>query len=832
MNKLMVMTKKISLSCTVSLVAMSVFAASATASAEDTKSLLEAQRNFSLVEQPLNQALANFSVQTNLLIVAPSNLVNGISAPAVSGTMSPSEALEKLLKGTGLGFSRGENGQVHIQQSYNMSAQSTQVGGDASTEKEEVSFILEEIIVTAEKRAESLQDIPIAISAYSSETIETRNIWGIADLKQLSPSLQYGRGDNNPYVSIRGIGAELPNLGAESGVAIAQDGVVFSTRFMFDASFMDVERVEVLRGPQGTISGRNATGGAINIHSKKPTDDFEGRVKFTLGSYNRFATESYVSGPIIEDKLLARIAMRTDQADGWLRNVFLGQDQNTINEVQIRASLLARPSENLEAYLILESAMDRGIKAAAVDGGRLRADTQSIPELFDVPGGDFKNLEFYADTPTSSDNYKKRQQAILKLTWDMGPSSTLVSTTGYVDLSASIAGDYDGTSIPVSEIPVVPIDAWQFSQELTYTTDLTDKLDLILGGLYYRSYAAMPLTIGLPQIGLPVGTLQLDPEQNLTSYAAYTQLRYQLTDTVRLSLGTRYTIDDKDYYEEKTIFGGVSEVEGKDSWRGFTPRFSVNYEPNDDVSLYASVAKGFKSGGFNTYAGALDQFEPETVWNYEVGAKTSWFDRRVKANVTAFYMDYTNLQQNLFLTLAEGGTQVFNAGSATIKGLEIETEALVTEQFLLTASATWLDAKYQELTTNDNLFPELGERDLSGNRLTRTPKFQFNVAGDYTVPVSDSLQVVLHVDYAWQGHIFFTFFNHDLVSQDAYGLLNLSASLETVDGTWELMAFARNLTDERYFTSKLTSVGSGPVPWASASLGDPRMYGLSLAYRF
>ena len=207
---------------------------------------------------------------------------------------------------------------------------------------------------------------------------------GIESLKQLSPSLQFGKGPIDNFVSIRGIGAELINVSAEAGISIAQDGVPFASATMFDADFLDVERVEVLRGPQGTIAGRNATGGTINIHSKRPTEEFAGQIRAAIGNYSRRELEGFVSGPIADSAVLGRLAVRAERADGWLTNEFTGEDFNDAEDIKVRASLLAGLTEGLEAHLILEHSVDKS-SPMLLALGRARPDRPSYPEVVGVP---------------------------------------------------------------------------------------------------------------------------------------------------------------------------------------------------------------------------------------------------------------------------------------------------------------------------------------------------------------------------------------------------------------------------------------------------------------
>lgn len=703
-----------------------------------------------------------------------------------------------------------------------------------SPESENQDLKLEEVIVTAERRAESLQSVPIAISAFSGEDILEAGVTGIESLKQVSPNLQFGKGPIDNFVSIRGIGAELINISAEAGVSIAQDGVPFSSPTMFDAAFMDVGRIEVLRGPQGTIAGRNATGGTINIYSAAPTEEFEGYVRATAGSFERREIEGVLSGALAGDSVLGRLAVRREKADGWATNTLTGEDFNNADNFKARASLVANLTPDLSASLILERFVDRS-SPMIFALGRARPDMPSYGEATGVPEYDADAREFQANYP--SNRRVESDKAILRFSWDMGATTNLTATTGYV--SNKNSGQFGGGLInTLAVFDYLETDVEQISQEATFTADITDKLDVIVGGLYLRSDAFEPLLFGLPAVGLPVDSFDFTARQKLDSYAIYSQWRYRLTDNLRLTLGGRYTRDEKQYREVSFQLGApLPEVDVTKSWKAFTPRLALDYAPSDDMLFYASVSRGFKAGGINAFAtsdGTFDEFEPEFIWNYEIGMKANWLDDRIGTTLTGFSMDYSDVQQNLRILNETTGVllpNVVNASSATIRGVEAGLDAKVTSQFKLRAAATWLDATYDQLETNDLVYPELGTRDFSGNRLARAPEWQYAVSGEYAIPFGDTLEASLRADYQWQSQIYFSFFNHELNSQDAYGLLNLNASIGPQDGGWRLSAFARNVADEFYVTYAESNVSLGS-PSLGGAVGQPRTYGVSLEYRF
>ncbi len=703
-----------------------------------------------------------------------------------------------------------------------------------------VPGVLEEITVTAEKRSESIQDLPIAISAYSGATLQHAGVEGLRGLGAQAPSLQIGALGAETFISIRGVGAEVNNIGAESGVAVAQNGVVFARHVLFDAEFLDVARVEVLRGPQGTISGRNSTGGAVNVITNAPTEQFAAAVETTIGNYNRFASSGYLSGPIADGRLLARLALRTDHADGWLNNSFLNEKQGSRDKVHARACLAAHLRDNVEATLHIEGLHDQSLPQRIANVGRARPDAASLGEVFGVPDFDLDALRLEAGQ--RRDYERKQYGASLGLTVDLDGGATLTSTSGYWTADILDSGDADGTRVSIADNPLAKFEIWQASQELTLTADLTDRLDLILGGLYLRENARQPLAFVAEVVGIAPGLFLTYPEQDLSSYSGYTQLRYKLAPSLRLSAGVRYTYDSKEYFEEGFRFGPIAGG-GRDSWDALTPRLALDYQPSDAVTLFANVARGFKAGGFNTLNfDPVDVFNPEFVWSYEAGAKISSLDDRVRTAATAFFMDYTDLQQVVFRNI--DGTVVSNienAAKASIMGVELELDAQLSESFRLGLAATWLDTEFDELRAADPVYPELGTldpstglptRDLSGNELARSPAWQLIASGEYTLLLRSGLMGSLRADYNWRDDQFFNFYNHELVSQAAYGVLNLNASVQSEDGRWRVSVFVRNALDERYLTNALETAILPGVPTNLGHAGEPRMYGASVAFKY
>ncbi|WP_417450608.1 TonB-dependent receptor [Kordiimonas sp.] len=705
-------------------------------------------------------------------------------------------------------------------------------GRDNTTAVEAIE--IEDIIVTAQKRREGLQNTPIAITALSGQTLEKAGIDSVGGLVQVTPSLQFGERFGNIFIALRGIGQAGQDIGSQAGITVSQDGVPFLNHFMMDSTFLDVARVEVLRGPQGTIEGRNATGGAINVHSAVPTDEAEGSVTLTAGNYSRYGIKGHVNGPIASDKLMGRLAFQVDRADGWMTNATLDTDKNDTNLTQVRASLLAQPSDTFSIRTVFEYLKDKSDPAFATVLGRARPDKPTAVEVLGLPVNDLENKIVYMNHTDQRDTESLKAIAIAR--WDVNENVAITSTTGFIKHDLIMTDiDNDGTSGDFSDFPLVGIHVKQFTQELTLAANLSDRTDIIVGGFYMNGESRQPLILSVPPTLNNAFTY--DPVEDLDSYAVYGQMRYKLTERLRVTAGGRYTHDKKDFIMDAVVIGAPFVNEADGSWGAFTPRFAIDYIPDDRILIYASASRGFKSGGFNTFGDVsqpVNIFDPEFVWNYEVGFKGMFYDKRLRMGVTGFASEYSNLQQTLFRINPQTGVRyprVENAATADIKGIELEVEALPFNGLRVMASGTRLFAEFGPFSSVDPIYPELGIKDLTGNRLPQAPDWQFSTSVEYSFDISDSFELITRADYKWQDDVYFDLFNNELNTQKSYGLLNAAVTLATTDTTWSLTAFVRNAFDKRYVGQSLTAA-SDTTPSRVGQLGTPRMYGIALQHRF
>ncbi|MGC8537183.1 MAG: TonB-dependent receptor, partial [Rhizomicrobium sp.] len=526
----------------------------------------------------------------------------------------------------------------------------------ANLKRELDSTQIETVVVTAEKRAEKLQNVPIAIAAFKGQTLRHAGITAVHDLDLISPSLQYGTRSGNIFIAIRGIGQEGQDIGSQPGVVVSLDGVPLLNNFMMDPTFLDVQRVEVLRGPQGTFEGMNALGGAINIYSNVPTNKYEGGLSATMGNYSRFGLKGYVNIPIISNRLLARVAFETDRASGWLKNAYLGTRNNNTDLTEVRGSLLAKISPHFTVRAIIEHTRDRSNPAFSILIGRARPDLPTLAQAFGLPQNNLQDLTVYFNTRNLRNVTDFRSTVIAN--WQATPNLDITSTTGYIQHNIQMRNlDVDLTTLNLYSFPFIGIYSREITQEFTANANFGRRAQLTAGAFYMHGNSSEPLYLATATDN---NAFVYHPNESLNSYAVYAQFRYSLTKNLRATLGGRYTIVDKSFYMGADILGTPFINHAKDSWSSFTPRFVLDYKPQKNVMVYASVSKGFKAGGFNTLGDVsqtVNIFNPEYVWNYETGTKSEFFNKRLSLDLDGFYDTYSNVQQTVFRTNLQTGVR-------------------------------------------------------------------------------------------------------------------------------------------------------------------------------
>ncbi len=695
------------------------------------------------------------------------------------------------------------------------------------------SGTLEEVMVTAQRRAENIQDVPIAISALDGRSLVDRGITSVMEISGTVPSVNIQNRRSSGVVTIRGIGFEVATAGADPAVAVHVDGVYIARPPAALVNFYDIDRVEIARGPQGTLYGRNATGGALNIITRRPTSEFSGYVDAAMGNYGAITAEGALSGPLGTDKLLARISAKIDQHDGYGSNRFLGSEINDLDTQAARLQLLFNATDDLTFLLSADHFEQDDNFYQTIYGGYASPCVTTPPgrRCGTAYGG--LALRDEQDVLMDYETINEREFSGVSLTAEWtGAAATLRSITGYRETQYLWHVDGDETTFDIGYVGRDE-DAEQFSQELQLLGD-SGKLRWLLGGFYFTEtndalgYADIPVPDFRTLIIRQFGQLETD------AWALFAQATYEFNDVISLTLGGRYSD------EEKSIVGEVSQqLPGvippprptrTETWSKFTPKATLDFKFTSDMLLYVTAQQGFKSGGYA--AGALTPaFDPEEVWSYELGFKSTWLGGVLQTNLAAFHYDYKNLQVGFVQNLPGGAvvTVVTNAASAKADGFEAEIVARPTDRLTLEANLGWLDAHYDEFFTVDPNRPAFGVLDLAGNQLAQAPEFTAMTAATYEWPALGG-SLSMRGEYQYTDEVFFDAYNRrGVMSEDSYGLVNGFLTWER--DKWKVSLYGRNLADKGH-----TLGGAiGGAIWGSPIYivpGTPRLYGVRASVSF
>jgi iron complex outermembrane recepter protein len=678
---------------------------------------------------------------------------------------------------------------------------------------------LEEITVTAAKiGATDLQKTPIAISAFSAAQIDRTYSYGIKDLVLLTPNLSIPQNSSFAQVYIRGIGSNNVFNGSDPSSAVQIDGIYMARPNSQFASFYDVERVEVVRGPQGTLYGRNATGGVINVISRRPsTEKFEAKAQETIGNYGLTRTEGYASGPIT-DRVAASISGYFVHQQPKRQNIISsGNDIDDQNQGGVRGQVLVKISDTIESLTRFD--VDSRYEHPMGFAKPLFRYTPQTNTIL----GDYSRVALNQTNLGTVRSYGGSEELTFKLGGDM----VLKSLTGYRRNVTKSRSDTDSSELNTTVSNIYEAQR-QFSEELNLSGKF-GALDLVAGLYFFREQI---VSRNLIEARVPNTGTAIAPHVSTNAYAAYSQGTYHFTDQVSATLGGRYTEEIKDFYNTsgttnltsaQYINNGPVRTTAQGKYYSFTPKFGVEYSPTKDIMLFGSVTKGFKSGGFNqTNTNPFGGFAPEKLWSYEAGVKTEWLNKRLRVNLTGFKYNYDNLQIQAFIR--PGVTDITNAADADVWGLELETIVEPIKHLTLTANLATLDATYLN-------FPQAPGPggvivNATGNRLNAAPKYTANLSAEYTYDLAGGDGLFARADYLWQDKQYFVASNDPQQSQGAYGLLNTSVGYESADGKWRASLWAKNLTAKQYIT--ITATVSAVV---SGRPGDPRTFGARLAWK-
>ncbi len=714
------------------------------------------------------------------------------------------------------------------------------------------------VIVTANKRTENLQEVPVAVTAIGSEQLQDLGVTDVLDLNALAPSLQIKTDDNaaNPKVFIRGIGLNDFNPNTASAVAIYTDGVYIGSPLAQMGQFFDLERVEVLRGPQGTLYGRNTTGGAINVISRKPGDEFEADAYVEYGTFNSITTEAGVGGPIVPGLLGYRVAGTYVTNDGYTLNRLTGNYGNDADRGSLRGTLSWTPSDNLEGLFQVRYGRSKGGSILAYNRSLLPASpAQAGPDGFCAPAfytsGQCTDLAGYANTSNNlyqGDYHLEGKDEVetygasATFTWDLGDMS-LISVSGYDHADRD---DVEDTDAGPTDIVTARYRAkqWAASEELRLQSNGDNVLDWVVGvylahdDLDSNSYLDVfrVANSGNPATDLPqgIGVFGWPFTQETDSYAAFGQVDYDITDRLTATVGLRYSTDDKSFRYDATYASipdtGASSLFVVDDSKKFdsvSGRLGLKYQFTDDLNAYATYNRGFKSGGFfggqTTDPNALVPYNDEKVDAYEFGLKSQLFNGMVTANLAAFFYDYQDLQ--VYTLIVDPNTQLTvqnftNASNAEVSGLEAELTATPMDGLDLSLSASFLDAKYKDFQSDGD--------DYSGNTLPNAPETSINASARYEWAIFGG-EASAQGDVAYRTKVYYDTRNIERLSDGDRTFVNLRFGWKPDPGNWELGLFGRNIFDETNISDIIPIEGLG---FDLFSMGARRTAGIFLRYDY
>jgi iron complex outermembrane receptor protein len=711
---------------------------------------------------------------------------------------------------------------------------------EAETAADTPDSQLEEITVTAQKRNENQQTTPIAVSVFSSRYLAETQTTDMSDLAAQVPSFNFGTYAGTARLAIRGLGYDAIDNASEGRVAYNIDGVYISRPADVLGTFFDVGQIEVLRGPQGTLYGRNAVAGSVNVATNDPTDVTSGNAQLTVGNYALRTFDGAIGGPIT-DTLSYRLALQTNDRNGYGENVVTGHGIDDAHTQSARLKLRYKPSDELSFLLSVDYHQEHDSDYATHYAGG--ANPMLTPVAALAQYGSFVPAD-ERDIAAATDPRNDREfyGAALRADWKLSDFS-LRSITAYRHSQFTYSDDVANSSNNLAPLSTEEI-SHQASQEFQIYND-SDTSHWIAGLYYFReiipvadiSIPSNSQFIGAPYPGQLLEGYFAGGSLATTAAAAFGQYTRILTPALSLTLGGRYSwerkaVDELAQYDVTRLYNPANPIEpfatqqSSSSESAFTPKAGIEYRFNDQTFAYGTISEGFKSGGYNV-GGVQPPFAPEKLWDYEVGVKNSWLDNRFRANVAAFYYQYRDLQT----TIVIGNSVVIqNAASASLYGAELELRGVLTSAIESDFTLGLLHSRFDQYSTSDPARPYLGTLNLSGNQLSQSPKATAALGINYKVPREEGTYT-FRVEGTYQARVFFTPFNTDALSQGGYGLLNAFLNFDVRSSGVTIGLWGRNLANRTVWSSMTV---------ASATFNDningyllpPRTWGLTIGYKF
>ncbi|MEI9889165.1 MAG: TonB-dependent receptor [Rhizomicrobium sp.] len=688
------------------------------------------------------------------------------------------------------------------------------------------STLIETVTVTAERRAEDVQKVPLTITALSGAQLDQSGVKSTMDLQNKTPGfvIKTNTAFGQPY--IRGIGSDLVSVSSDSSVAIFVDDVYQARPVGSIQNFYDVDRVEIVKGPQSTLFGRNVTGGAVRIFSRTPTNEFSADVDASYGNFNAVRVRGDVNIPLSDDFAL-RIAGMSSTRDGYSKNIFLNTRIDDLDVQAGRVSLAYRPTEDF-SWVVIADYMTQSdsnglanwpdptccVNLGIIMGGTVPANRREVTH-------DVADFEHGTSLGVSS-----------RITWDTG-IGTLTAITGYRHVGLKEGLDLDGTDFAfANNFPVLRSNT--FTQDVQLSSAPSDGFEWVLGANYLNEGGFQELNIGIPAF---MASSRPGASVTTNAYAAYVQGTYHFNDRLKLVAGLRYSYETRTQHYLQTIVDPLAALGGSavlvdntsKSWDSATPSFTLQYDLSEDVMFYASASEGFKAGGFNSTA-FQSAFNPEKLWAFEIGEKGTFWQGRAQLNGSLFWYDYKNIQVN---TLAPGAPTgafpiVINAASATIRGVDLGLILVPVDALTLEGNFEYLDAHFDDFISVDPNNP-LADPNRAGQQMPQGPKFSVNFAASYTFPVASHGNLTLRGELHHQSLVYFNSFADPVTAQKPYSVFNARAQFDITDSNWYVAVFGNNLTDKLYAQ---TMIRQDPLVGLLYQWAPPRTFGIEIGAHF
>lgn len=703
---------------------------------------------------------------------------------------------------------------------------------------DEESVSLQAVTVTATRRAESLQKVPVAVSVVDGEQLERDNRNGVASIVQQVPSLNFRTGASNKDTSlfIRGVGTISTSPGVEPTVATVIDGVVYGRPGQATLDLLDLERIEVLRGPQGTLFGKNASAGVLNIVTKAPTEETHGYIDQSYYSGNESRTRFGIGGSLIPDTLKGSLTTLFGSYDGNVDNRANGHEVNGYNRKGVRGKLEFTPTDDLTLTLAADYMQSHD---DAPNGVVSKALTPAFAGALAPVSASGHSRDIASDYRSHVEDINKGLSA--QLDWNLG-DYTLTSITAWRGWDNTQWQDGDRLATITSAFPGTEdkgdLSYDQYSQEVRLASPKGEFVEYV-GGLFYmhgkddETYRRTLVTPTGSQRGVADYTTTSD------SYSAFGETTLNFTSRLRGIAGLRWTHDDLEY-DHRRVSTSATTVSGiqpgtrssgsvdEDGWSG---RLGVQYDLSDDVMAYVTYSRGYKGPAYNVFFNMqprdTDALKPETSNTWEAGIKASAWDNRLTSNLAVFHSEYDNYQANFFDTVAnQVVTRLINAGSVSTEGVELDYALQATQNLKLSGALAYTRARIDQFSCPAGAAASCN---VNGKTLPYSPDWKSYVRADYSIPLANGLDVELGTDYSWQSEVQYDISQNPDTKQGAYGIWNASIALADYTNGWRVALLGKNLADKSY--SPMLASGSGYI-YRAVPRDDERYFGVQLRKDF